>query len=178
MERRIKVRKARLEDFLHLYVILQLREVIQYTGHLSPPSEGNAQKRWEQRLTDPLVHTLVAEVLGKVVGYCRLQQKEGRESHVGEITMVAVHPDWWSKGVGTALTKAALRLADNSLGLKRIRLTVHSDNKVAIHLYRKVGFQVEGRERKATFRDGKYLDTLIMGRIRNAEFARKSEIGK
>ena len=168
MEHRIKIRKARLEDFPQIYEILQQQEVIRYTGHLSPPSEESARERWEQRLSDPLVHTFVAEASGKVVGYCRLKQKEGRESHVGEITIVAAYPDWWNKGVGTSLMKAALRLADDSLGLKRVRLTVHSDNKAAIHLYSKLGFQIEGRERKATFRDGKHLDTLVMGRIRNA----------
>ena len=56
--------------------------------------------------------------------------------------------------------------AEDSLRLTRLRLTVHEDNEIAIHLYQKFGFKIEGRESKAIYKDGKYMDILIMGRIR------------
>ena len=114
------------------------------------------------------VHTLVAELEDskKVVGYVRLKQGEGKGSHVGEISIVAVHPDYQRKGVGLALMNSIIDAAEDSLRLTRLRLTVHEDNEIAIHLYQKFGFKIEGRESKAIYKDGKYMDILIMGRIR------------
>ena len=35
-------------------------------------------------------------------------------------------------------------------------------NDAAIHIYEKLGFEVEGRRRKAFKRDGEYIDSLTM----------------
>lgn len=59
-----------------------------------------------------------------------------------------------------------LEVADHSLGLKRLQLTIHADNEVALKMYGKLGFEIEGRERKATYKKGKYVDVLILGRLR------------
>ena len=116
------------------------------------------------RLAEPLVHTLVAESVGEVVGYVRLKQGKGKGSHAGEISTVAFHPDFQRKGIGRQLVEEILTVAAG-FGLKRIRLTVHEDNDAAIRLYRRMGFEIEGREREAVKRDGKFIDLLIMGRL-------------
>ena len=46
--------------------------------------------------------------------------------------------------------------------VSRIELSVFERNQRAVQLYRKFGFEVEGRRRRAIFRDGEYLDDLIM----------------
>lgn len=161
------VRRANDEDWLGVYEILQSPKVIYFTGHATPPSKDDVRKRWETRLADPNVHTLVAETTGHIVGYIRMEQGRGKGSHVGTITTVVVHPNWQDKGIGTRLAKAMLDFADTSLGLKRLRITVHADNQAAIHLYEKLGFKIEGTERQATHKDGKYVDVLVMGRLRD-----------
>lgn len=79
---------------------------------------------------------------------------------------IMVHPDYQNCGVGTALMKAILDLADNWLMLVRIELTVFCDNERAIHLYEKMGFEIEGKKRMAAIRHGKYADEYLMARIR------------
>jgi putative acetyltransferase len=79
---------------------------------------------------------------------------------------MAVHDKWQSKGVGTALMKAAIDLADNWLDLSRLELTVYTDNEPAMRLYKKLGFVVEGTHRKYAFRDGVYVDAYCMARVR------------
>jgi putative acetyltransferase len=56
-----------------------------------------------------------------------------------------VRDDWHGQGVGTALIEAAIDLADNWRNLTRLELRVFTDNAPAIHLYEKVGFEIEGR---------------------------------
>lgn len=79
---------------------------------------------------------------------------------------IMVHKDYQGKGVGTALMKAIIDIADNWLMLVRVELTVFADNEKAIHLYEKLGFRTEGKKEKAAIRNGQYTDEFIMARIR------------
>ena len=66
--------------------------------------------------------------------------------------------------VGTALMTAALELADGWLQLRRVELTVFTDNAPAIRLYKKVG--LEGTHKEHAFRDGVFVDACTMARLR------------
>ena len=79
---------------------------------------------------------------------------------------MAVHDDFQGRGIGTALVEAAVDLADNWLNLKRLGLSVFTDNAPAIHLYKNFGFEVEGTLRAHVLREGEYVDTYAMARIR------------
>jgi putative acetyltransferase len=54
------------------------------------------------------------------------------------------------------------------MGVLRIELTVYDDNARAIALYRKFGFEIEGRHRGYALRDGRYVDALTMARLHPA----------
>ena len=69
------------------------------------------------------------------------------------------------QGVGTALMQALCDYADRWMGVLRIELTVYVDNAAAIALYRKFGFETEGRHRGYALRDGRYVDALAMARL-------------
>jgi RimJ/RimL family protein N-acetyltransferase len=51
--------------------------------------------------------------------------------------------------------------------LKRVELEVFASNKIAIGLYEREGFVIEGRKRFARFLDGAEDDILIMGCLRD-----------
>lgn len=111
--------------------------------------------------------TLVAEVSGKVVGHITLfMTTKVRDRHCAGLG-IAIHPDIHGKGVGKALMQEAINQADNWLNLVRLELEVHADNQGAIALYERVGFQLEGTKRLSTFKNGKYIDMLLMSRIRS-----------
>jgi putative acetyltransferase len=62
--------------------------------------------------------------------------------------------------------QALVDLADGWLNVFRLELTVFVDNKRAIALYRKFGFEVEGTHKAYALRGGEYVDALFMARIR------------
>ncbi|MCP4423118.1 MAG: GNAT family N-acetyltransferase [Chloroflexi bacterium] len=112
-------------------------------------------------------HRFVAEVDGRVVGSAGLFVNQNpRQAHSARLGMM-VHPDFWGQGIGGQLMEAALNLADNWLNLKRVELEVHNDNPVAIHLYEKFDFVIEGTKRYHTYGDGRWAHTHFMARIRN-----------
>lgn len=75
---------------------------------------------------------------------------------------------WQGKGVGSRLLAAALDVADNWMNLHRVELTVYADNEAAQKLYRKFGFEVEGLMRDYAVRDGQFVDTVSMARLRTS----------
>ncbi len=123
---------------------------------------------WRRRIAESPEGTrsLVACVDGEVVGNLGLEAlNRPRVRHVGRIGM-AVRDDWQGRGVGTALVRAALDIADNWLNLTRLDLRVYVDNAPAIALYERFGFVKEGTHRRFALRDGEYVDAHVMARLR------------
>ncbi|HCS42717.1 MAG TPA: GNAT family N-acetyltransferase [Pseudomonas sp.] len=109
---------------------------------------------------------LVALHQGMVIGNIGLEQfSRIRRSHAGNLGM-CVAVAWQGKGVGSTLLAAALDTADNWMNLHRLELSVYADNEAAIGLYRKFGFDTEGLFRDYAVRDGVWVDTLSMARLR------------
>src|SRR5262245_38601511 len=160
---KIEVRATELSDIEALTHLFTHRNA--YAQTLQLPFQSS--EVWRKRLAtnDDTQIGLVATVVGELVGNLGLTRfTRPRRAHVGEIGM-GVRDDWQGKGVGSALLQAALDLADNWLGLRRIELHVHADNARAIALYRKFGFAVEGTHRAYAIRDGAYVDSLSMARL-------------
>lgn len=157
------VRPLRAEDIAALCAIRLQPSVV--AGTLALPSERGAD--FAARLTDqgPDDHAFVAEAAGRVVGTAGLHVGRGKQRHAGEIGMM-VDEAWQGRGVGTALLRALLGLADDYLGLLRVELEVVADNEQAVHLYEMHGFVVEGRKRRAVLRPGGEADLLVMARLR------------
>lgn len=164
MDNHIIVRAREPRDLDDLFEILQQPRFIWGTLQLPHPSYLKTKERVMQ--DDPGRTSLVAEIEGKVVGMLSIGvQNRPRVKHVGGIGM-GVHDAYQGRGVGTALMGAAVELADKWLNLSRLELTVFVDNGPAIALYTKFGFEEEGRSRASAFRDGKYVDSLYMARVR------------
>jgi UDP-4-amino-4,6-dideoxy-N-acetyl-beta-L-altrosamine N-acetyltransferase len=71
------------------------------------------------------------------------------------------------KGIGTFAVKALISHAFNNLNLRRIELGVLTTNAAAIRLYEKTGFVREGVKRQCVYKNGKYVDQIMMGLLRS-----------
>lgn len=123
---------------------------------------------WEKRLNQTQTGTyhLVAVHENDIVGCVSLDAyQRPRMRHSGTFG-ISVRHDFQGRGVGSKLMTAMLELADKWLDLKRIELTVFTDNVGAIALYKKFGFEMEGTSRSYAYRDGDYVDAFHMARLR------------
>ena len=161
----ITIRHAEPDDYEALHRIFSGPRVIAGTLQLPLPSAEMWRKRVSEKPEN--LYSLVACADGEVVGNLGLETQPTRwpRRHVGQIGM-AVRDDWQGKGIGTALMEAVLDLADNWLNLTRVELSVYTDNAAAIALYEKFGFEVEGTHRRYAFRNGTYVDSYSMARVR------------
>jgi diamine N-acetyltransferase len=87
-------------------------------------------------------------------------------SRSAELGIVLGNKDSWGRGYGTDTTRSLVEWGFRELNLNRVWLRVFEDNPRGIRCYEKVGFRVEGRLRQDRFREGRYLDTLVMGVLR------------
>jgi L-phenylalanine/L-methionine N-acetyltransferase len=135
-----------------------------YAGTLRLP-HTSLETRQQRHAARPGSTRLVAVIDGKAIGMIFMGREADRRAHVGSIGM-AVHDAYAGRGVGTALMAAVIDLADNWLQIKRLELGVYADNARAIALYERFGFEREGLYRAYAWRNGEYVDSLAMARLR------------
>ena len=140
-----------------------------YAGTLQLPYPSREQ--WRKRITESDgCYSLVAVSGEHVIGLMTINTfpNRPRRAHVGSIG-ISVSEPWQGKGVGRALMEAGIDLADKWLNLLRLELEVYADNEAAIRLYEGFGFEREGIMRQHAFRDGRYVDSVMMARLRTAQ---------
>ncbi|HYD78508.1 MAG TPA: GNAT family N-acetyltransferase [Paucimonas sp.] len=161
----LQIRRAEPNDSAALHEIFSGPKA--YSGTLQLPYPSAEQ--WRQRLANPDdgTYRLVAVVDGRVVGLAGIHTipHHPRRRHAAGIGMT-VHDDWQGQGIGTALMRATVDMADKWLNLVRLELEVYTDNEAAIRLYERFGFVHEGTLRRHAFRDGQYVDSHVMARLR------------
>ncbi|MEM3623212.1 MAG: GNAT family N-acetyltransferase [Candidatus Bathyarchaeia archaeon] len=109
------------------------------------------------------VFFLVAEVDGKVIASSDIHPLRGFERHVGVLGII-IKNGFRNIGVGTEMMKTLIEQA-YKMGLKVLTLTVFATNRRAIHVYEKVGFVQTGIIPRKHFKDGKYIDEIIMTKL-------------
>ena len=93
----------------------------------------------------------ISEEDGNVNGYAGMRVLDD----IGEITNIAVHPDYRRRGIGSELVKSLI-----AEGLRGYTLEVRESNKAAIAMYESFGFVPEGY-RKGYYSDN-HEDAVIM----------------
>jgi RimJ/RimL family protein N-acetyltransferase len=162
----INIRPARKEDALQLieHTKIVLNES---TYMLTSPEEFNTsmedEEKWIEEHSKPGNIIIVAEKDGKIVGNLNFKtSKRKRLSHLGYFG-ISIQESYCNKGIGSILMSYLLDWAQEEPGLEKVCLEVFSHNHRAIHLYKKFGFQEEGRKVKfVKFSDTHYEDEIIM----------------
>jgi mycothiol synthase len=103
----------------------------------------------EQREREPWFDPdgfLLHERGGRLAGFCWTKVHHETTPVLGEIYVIAVHPDFHGLGLGRALTAVGLQhLADRGIGTGM--LYVDGSNSAAVSLYRSMGFDVHRTDR-------------------------------
>ena len=161
----LTIRRAEPDDCDAVYEMFTASTV--YSGTLQLPYPS--REYWRRRLSEnpDSVYNLVALIEGRIIGLAHVATfpNRPRRKHAGVIG-ISVHEDWQGKGIGKQLMRAIVDLADNWLNLTRLELEVYADNEAAIRLYERFGFEVEGRLRQHALRNGQFVDSIVMGRLR------------
>ena len=147
-----------------VWEIVQDPEVIRFTFEPSTEltleglrswygSRAAAPDRLDLAVTDPAD----GEVLGEVVLY------EWDPAARSCTFRTLLGPRGRGRGIGTEATRLVVGYGFEQLALHRVQLEAYGHNRRALHVYEKVGFMVEGVRREAQWRDGRWVDEVVMG---------------
>ncbi len=134
-------------------------------SNLIPPFTRDRIKGWTTNINYEKVLAIVALIKEKnehwIIGDASLTFNSNEDSKHKAGLGIAVHDKYQNRGIGTALLRHLLDIAKMK-ELKKVWLEVNTNNTIAIHIYKKVGFQVEGKLIKERFINGKYRDEYRM----------------
>ena len=77
------------------------------------------------------------------------------------------------QGFGIDMMQTILEACFDGWGVHRIGVRVEAGNEPALGLYRRLGFQEEGRLRQAAFRGGRHADVLLFSLLADEWLARQ-----
>ncbi|MFS0864196.1 N-acetyltransferase family protein [Fredinandcohnia sp. 179-A 10B2 NHS] len=162
----VTIRLAEIQDAEQ--IIAHTKTVLsESTFMLTALEEFNVTVEQEEKFIEshqkPGSLIIVAEVNGVIVGCANFQtSKKVRLSHLGYFG-ISIQEAYCNKGIGRKLLEYLLEWAKAEPGLEKVCLEVFSHNERAIHLYKKLGFQEEGRKVNfVKFSDEHYEDEILM----------------
>ena len=115
----------------------------------------------------------IVEERGHPVGFVGLYGIDPvrRHAEVG----ILLDPKARERGIGGEATRLLLDEAFNVFNLHRLFLHVLADHQIARNMYKRSGFQEEGRLRQHNFKAGRYVDVIVMGVLAGEHATRDRE---
>ncbi len=102
----------------------------------------------------------------KLVGSCGFFNYDQRNASA-EFGIMIGEKSYWNKGYGTEAVRLLAKHGFHTINLHRIYLRVLENNLRAIRAYEKAGFTHEGRQRQADYKNGMYIDLLVMSMLQS-----------
>ena len=97
-----------------------------------------------------------------ILGQCEISSLDwDAATHVGSLGVI-VQKNYRDLGIGFQIIDMAIRESKNLNKKEKIILSCFSNNKRAIYLYKKMGFNVIGKREKQFYMDSKYYDEILM----------------
>jgi len=115
-----------------------------------------SENAYESEMDNPVAWYYVMERDRKIAAMAGMWLILGE----GQITTIAVRPEYRGHGLGRCMLKALLIAAYEELAVTDMSLEVRPSNTVARNLYRSMGFEEEGRRRHYYEDNGE--DAIIM----------------
>ena len=132
-----------------------------------PTSEELEKKRNEERVNRPPEQGLVLSIEtleGQLVGSIALNWVHERDGRFH--FSMRIGREYRRMGYGEEALRIALRYAFYEQRMQKCEVACLEPNTAAIALYKKVGFQEEGRQRRHAYTNGRFYDWILLGLLR------------
>jgi len=119
------------------------------------------RKLWFQNKQKDNFPVLVFEEKDRVIGFATFGPFRAWPAYKYTIEhSVYVHENYRNHGIGTALVKMIIKLA-NDRGFATLVAGIDAFNESSIKMHQKLGFQYSGTIKRAGFKFGKWLDLVF-----------------
>jgi len=119
------------------------------------------RKLWFHQKADDQFPVLVFEENNRVIGFASFGPFRAWPAYKYTIEhSVYVHSGYFNHGVGTALLKEIIKIADERK-FATLVAGIDAFNKTSLKMHEKLGFEYSGTIHKAGFKFGKWLDLVF-----------------
>ena len=163
---RVRLRAVEPEDAAFFFELQRDTERNRLLDFLPPPSSLAALELWtraqsQQELKNDafqwLIESKAGERVGSIVTHsCNL--RNGTFSYALDVAASAQR-----KGYAAEAVSLVLRYYFGELRYQKVYVGIQSDNEASVALHRKLGFELEGTQKRMIFQRGRYLDLLLFG---------------
>jgi RimJ/RimL family protein N-acetyltransferase len=124
-----------------------------------------AQRRMIQAFkADNHSNIFLAEAENELIGYLIARGGSSSRNQHTAYLVIGIIQSHRGSGVGTKLFEELFAWTDN-IKIHRLELTVVTENKAGLGLYKKMGFEIEGTKKDSLLVDGNYINEYYMSKI-------------
>jgi RimJ/RimL family protein N-acetyltransferase len=146
-------------------------EVWRYMDYESPFSLADVADDLERSRKEGFPYTIVVD--DRPIGRIGVN-KFRRRDRICSIYMFIGEPAFWGQGLARDAAMTMLAYAFDRWDLNRVELWTLPDNNRALRMYEGCGFVEEARLRERSFKEGRWVDHVVMS-VNREEFARALE---
>ncbi|MBK8901454.1 MAG: GNAT family N-acetyltransferase [Anaerolineaceae bacterium] len=163
---RVLLRPFRREDMARQWEFENDPELWFWDGHTPAPAKlESLLAHYDENKNSENEVSFAIEIDKLYVGHCGLHSFD-QTNQTCELSVEIGDKGYWGKGYGREIVNLLLQYAFNHRHVNRVWLETHSENERAMRCYRACGFVEEGRLRQHLWLDGRYVDRVIMGILR------------
>lgn len=163
----MEIRKIRLEDSgKYLEFMKKLDNETKYMMY-EPGERESTIKDIEamiRSLGDSNSILLIAVENTEIVGFISAERGFANRIKHSAYIVTGISKEYRGRHIGTSLFAEVEKWARQN-GIFRLELTVMTHNEAAIHLYKKMGFKVEGIKEKSMIVDEEFVDEYYMSKL-------------
>ncbi|OGY43809.1 MAG: hypothetical protein A2731_02930 [Candidatus Buchananbacteria bacterium RIFCSPHIGHO2_01_FULL_39_8] len=166
---KVGLRPLKQEDASLFQEWMNNQEINQYLMVYLPLTRL-AEEQWIKdtgQSKDNIVLTIVAKTPadGKPIGNVGLHDISHKDSNATFGIFIG-DKDYHECGYGTEAAKLIIGYGFNQLNLHRINSFAFAFNERSINMHLKLGFKKEGCQRQKIFKNGRYVDEIVFGLLR------------
>jgi len=144
-------------------------EMVQYLGMIRPMTLENEEHWYENAIKNQnMVYFAILLIDGDkelLIGNCSVDINW--KNKLGHLGITIGEKNQWGKGYGTEAMQLLVNYCFQTLNMHKVELTVYDFNTRAIKCYTTFGFIEEGILRKSHYVNGKYVDLIQMGLLKD-----------
>ncbi|MEI2415760.1 spermidine N1-acetyltransferase [Orrella sp. JC864] len=175
-ELNVKLRPLEREDLRFVHQLDNNASVMRYWFEEPFETFVELAALYDEHVHDQSERRFVVECDGQKAGLVELVEID--HVHRRAEFQIIITPEHQGKGLATRAVQLALDYGFSVLNLYKLYLIVDKENKKAIHIYEKLGFQVEGQLIHEFFIHGEYRDATRMCIFQHQYLAAQKAGGK
>ena len=161
----VTLRRAAPGDVDFLLELMTHEDVEPFMAVVRPRDRDGLLEEIERSQAEPQEFgRFVIELDGQPAGLMGFQVANKR-SRIANLGSLAVHPDFRGRRLADEAARLFQRHLIFDLGYHRLQLEIYGFNERAVGHAERVGYVLEGRKRKAYWRNDEWLDGVLYGLV-------------